>query len=147
MCFLRILTSSISISVPSVPVAFLCCSWNTFSLRWCTRSMIFSLPLFLTKHLNRHILSDPCSLHPIGRELIRSEYTWLTWPSALQPITCLSWKALWIASQLLIRKLLHSSTALSLPSQWFWILVRSFFLVDIFIKAAFCHVFLVQGIL
>ena len=48
----------------------------------------------LRKHLSLHILSEPVSLHPIGRELILSEKTLLTCPSALHPNTCLSWNAL-----------------------------------------------------
>ncbi|MEQ3269925.1 transposase [[Clostridium] scindens] len=39
------------------------------------------------KHLSLHILSEPVSLHPIGHELILSEKTLLTCPSALHPHT------------------------------------------------------------
>ena len=51
------------------------------------------------KHLSLHIRSEPVSLHPIDRELILSEKTLLTCPSALHPNTCLSWNALWIYFQ------------------------------------------------
>ena len=72
------------------PVRSGCCGCRQFPFSSIVHQIDYFFPSIVPDKTSLHILSVPVSLHPIGLELIRSEYTLLTWPSALHPKTCLS---------------------------------------------------------